>query len=80
MEKEPLPGPPILAKGLRRYETPVPLLTEAVTRIWIEPLRHPDGLPDIILGASSIALVSVDLGATFWSSKRCRLCARAAVR
>jgi hypothetical protein len=47
VEKEnlPLPGPPILAKGLRRYETSVPLLTEAVTRIWIEPLRHPDGLP-----------------------------------
>jgi hypothetical protein len=31
--------------GLLRSETPVPLLTEAVTRIWIEPLRHPDGLP-----------------------------------
>jgi len=38
-------GPPVCQWGPRKPETPVPMLAQAVTRIWIEPLRHADGLP-----------------------------------
>jgi hypothetical protein len=41
----PPPGsPPVCQWGLRKPETPVPMLAQAV-RIWIEALRHADGLP-----------------------------------
>src|SRR4051794_11651514 len=68
-EKENLPPrhPPICLRVLSGSETPVPMLAQAVTRIWTRCVIRTD-CRDIILGASSIALGSVDLHgrSVFW--------------
>jgi hypothetical protein len=52
--------PPICLRVPSGSETPVPMLAQAVTRIWTRCVIRTD-CRDIILGASSIALGSVDL-------------------